>query len=593
MFHVAHKWYRLHWAFMAIISAVVLTAYGLSRIAPNLLPDVTTHGVDTVSAVLAACALLYLLGPFWLLQRRAIALATFLGAMINALVLLYCINAAGASAYSLPYIICWLTIVFLSGIFGTPILLGISLFTNVYVLAINDFNVTIFSPYAWLLASGSVSVIVLGYLFWRNRFTNEHDMQVTQLSGMLKTNQQQSEILIRSIADGVVGLSTDGKITLMNPAASQMTGWPIDEAVGVDAELVLKLSTEAGEPILPEENPITMVLKRQKPANLTLQLTGRSDKKVISLMISPILAQGGGAPVGAVAVIRDISEERAAEKQRAEFISTASHEMRTPVAAIEGYLALALNEKVSSIDVRARGYLEKAHSSTQHLGKLFQDLLTSSKAEDGRLSNHPVVVEMGAFMQQISDDLKFAAEKKGLFAEFVIGGADTPIDATNKDAMDGHTIKPLYYVHVDPDRMREVITNIFDNACKYTEQGKITLGITGDTDVVQVYIRDTGPGIPPDDIPHLFQKFYRVDNSATRTIGGTGLGLFICRKIVELYHGRIWAESSIGKGSTFFINIPRLSTARAGELQAAEAANPTTAAAAAKPAGTPAQTAAS
>jgi signal transduction histidine kinase len=243
--------------------------------------------------------------------------------------------------------------------------------------------------------------------------------------------------------------------------------------------------------------------------------------------------------------------------------------MRTPVAAIEGYLALALNDKVSTIDSRAREYLEKAHSSTQHLGKLFQDLLTSAKAEDGRLSNHPTVVEMGSYLEQLTEDLKFAAEKRGLFTEFTLG-ANNIIDASGGGGE--KVVKPLYYVFADPDRMREVITNIFDNACKYTEQGKVSVGLTGDTNVVQFFIKDTGSGIAVEDIPHLFQKFYRVDNSATRTIGGTGLGLFITRKIVELYNGRLWVESELGKGSTFFINLPRLSTQRAEQLKATEAA---------------------
>jgi signal transduction histidine kinase len=190
---------------------------------------------------------------------------------------------------------------------------------------------------------------------------------------------------------------------------------------------------------------------------------------------------------------------------------------------------------------------------------------------------------MGAYLQQLADDLRFAAEKKGLTVEFVIGGADDTIDATTKDASVQHLVKPLYYVQIDPDRMREVITNLFDNACKYTDAGKVSIGLTGDSEVVQVYIRDTGAGIPADDIPHLFQKFYRVDNSATRTIGGTGLGLFISRKIVELYQGRIWVESEVGNGSTFFINLPRLTSQHAAEMQASEA----TGAAAATPAPAP------
>jgi signal transduction histidine kinase len=242
--------------------------------------------------------------------------------------------------------------------------------------------------------------------------------------------------------------------------------------------------------------------------------------------------------------------------------------MRTPVAAIEGYLALALNDKVSTVDSRARGYLEKAHDSTEHLGKLFQDLLTSAKAEDGRLTSHPVVIEVGEFLEQLSNDLRFVAEKKSMLVEFTVGGNQT-IDAS-KGAASSKVIRPLYYALADQDRLREVVTNLFDNAVKYSEKGKITIGLTGNDEVVQFFVRDTGNGIPAGDIQHLFQKFYRVDNSATRTIGGTGLGLFICRKIIELYGGRIWVESVEKQGSTFYINLPRLSTQKAEQLRGQE-----------------------
>jgi len=292
-------------------------------------------------------------------------------------------------------------------------------------------------------------------------------------------------------------------------------------------------------------------------------------KKILSVdvSISPLLSADKTIS-GAVAIIRDVNDQRKEEKQRADFISTASHEMRTPVAAIEGYLALALNDKVTKVDAKARSYLEKAHSSTQHLGKLFQDLLTSAKAEDGRLANHPVVIEFSDFVEKIVDGLRFTAEKKGLLLELLMGSQQrtntTSVDVSKK------VVKPLLYIVADPDRLREVITNLFDNAVKYTETGRISIGITGDASIVQFHIADTGPGIPATDIPHLFQKFYRVDNSSTRTIGGTGLGLYICRKITEMYNGRIWAESELGKGSTFYINLPRIDSAKATELMAKE-----------------------
>jgi two-component system phosphate regulon sensor histidine kinase PhoR len=177
---------------------------------------------------------------------------------------------------------------------------------------------------------------------------------------------------------------------------------------------------------------------------------------------------------------------------------------------------------------------------------------------------------MGSFIEKVTEDLRFSAEKKGLHMQFVMGAADQPVNAEGKT--DNRMIKPLYYVYADPDRFREVITNLFDNAVKYTESGTVSIGLTGNTEVVQLYVRDTGPGIPAEDISHLFQKFYRVDNSATQTIGGTGLGLFIARKIIELYEGRIWVESTLGEGSTFFINLPRLTNEKAKQLQASASA---------------------
>lgn len=391
-------------------------------------------------------------------------------------------------------------------------------------------------------------------------------------SGGLNTDTRQFEIIINNIDDGVVLVDSQGIIQLCNPGASHITGWPIEETTGLDIQQVVALTNEKGEIIKPADNPFAQVLKTGQPVrDGKASLLARDKKQVaINLSLTPLL-NSAKQVTAAVAVFRDVSQERAEEKQRADFISTASHEMRTPVAAIEGYLALAMNDKVATIDARARDYLEKAHSSTQHLGKLFQDLLTSAKAEDGRLTSHPGVVEMGAFLESLTGDLRFSAEKKGLTMEFLLGSSTT-INASKETG--GKVIRPLYYVFADADRLREVLTNLFDNAVKYTPEGKVSIGLTGDNQVVQCYVRDTGPGIPAEDQPHLFQKFYRVDNSATRTIGGTGLGLFICRKIVELYNGRIWVESEVGKGSSFYINLPRLSTEKAKELEARAAASP-------------------
>jgi PAS domain S-box-containing protein len=394
-------------------------------------------------------------------------------------------------------------------------------------------------------------------------------------AGSLRDEKLKTQVIIDNIDDGVLLIDDKQTIQLCNPAAGIISGWPVDEATGINVQNVMTMAGPKGEVIDAEENPFTKLFEDGQPVHDNKAVLQNRSKNQVAIMLSitPLLDANKNV-TGAIAVFRDVSEERAEEQQRADFISTASHEMRTPVAAIEGYLSLSLNEKVATIDNRARDFLEKAHSSTQHLGQLFQDLLTSAKAEDGRLTSHPSVLELGAFLEQLTNDLRFSAEKKGLFMEFVVGsGAANVINASTTVA-GPKVIRPLYYVYVDADRLREVITNLFDNAVKYTPDGKVSLGITGDQQVVQCYVRDTGPGIPSEDVPHLFQKFYRVDNSATRTIGGTGLGLFICQKIVELYKGRIWVESELGKGSTFYINLPRLSDKQAQEKQAEAAANP-------------------
>lgn len=384
-------------------------------------------------------------------------------------------------------------------------------------------------------------------------------------------NKQQFQILLESIKDGIIVTGMDGQISLLNQAASAMLGWPIDEATGLDIHSVIKLNQEDGSELADEQAPFRTVLKNLQPVNQTLQLVSKDKKTfIVSIVVSPVVLPNSKESLGAVAIMRDVSAAREEEHRRADFISTASHEMRTPVAAIEGYLQLALNEKVSRIDAKARDYMTKALESTHRLGTLFQDLLTSAKAEDGRLVNHPVVVEMGDYLERITEGLRFAAEKKGMLVDFVVGAGS----AESQTQAGSKLVKPLYYAHIDPDRMQEVITNLFDNAVKYSEKGKITIGLTGNDSVIQFFLRDTGHGIPAEDIPHLFQKFYRVDNSSTRTIGGTGLGLFICRKIVELYNGRIWVESEIGKGSTFYINVPRLTSQRATQMQTEEVQRP-------------------
>ncbi len=556
-------WYnRVATAMSGVLLLAVLATWAL----PPLQDLAKPLGLSAVTLVLAFVHILYGVLLFKREARGNPWAAALYSSMILTLNLINLIHNTGQ--LESPYVIVWAVMVFFSGLFGSYGVVGCSFLITIYyvILETGPGSTGQLQPRILLAVFGSYLAGAVGYLLWRRMFINAESQKVQLLTGQLKSKQQQAELLIQSIADGMIVVTPEGIVSLMNPAAATLTEWGIDEAAGIDVHLVVKLQTEDNKDIDPSENPFSTVFATKETVEQTLQLIGRNGAQhIVSLVISPVKNGKSEDINGAIAIIRDVSVARAEEKRRADFISTASHEMRTPVAAIEGYLALAMNERVSSIDAKARDYLQKAHSSTQHLGKLFQDLLTSAKAEDGRLVSNPTAVEMGSFLEQLTDSLRFAAEKKGLLLDFVIGA--------NSDGGGDKVIKPLYYVFVDADRLSEVITNLFDNAVKYTETGKITMALTGNNDVVQLFIKDTGPGIPADDIPHLFQKFYRVDSSATRTIGGTGLGLFICRKIVELYKGRVWVESEEGSGSTFFINLPRLSSQRATEITSQSQAN--------------------
>jgi PAS domain S-box-containing protein len=394
--------------------------------------------------------------------------------------------------------------------------------------------------------------------------------QATTQQGGVTVSQSyhlSSDFILGAIDDGVVMVGKDNIIHLFNPAASKITEWPAEEAVGLDFHNVLSVVNEKGEPLTDDQRPFVRALATgQAVRENKLSLNTKTGKRIIlSIIVSPVIEVAGQPPTGAVGVFRDITQEKVEEAQRSDFISTASHEMRTPVAAIEGYLALALNPKISKIDDNAKKLLEKASTATKHLGVLFQDLLTSSRAEDGRLQSYPQVIEMGEITQQVAEAERFHAQEKGLTLRYVLN--------SDPGMAGGKVVRPLYYAYVDPHRIQEVLTNLINNATKYTPEGGVTVTLTGDLTTIQLQVSDTGPGIPADDLPHLFQKFYRVDNSMTRSIGGTGLGLFICRKIVELYNGRIWVESELNKGSTFFINLPRLSTAQALDMQQKQASS--------------------
>ena len=424
-------------------------------------------------------------------------------------------------------------------------------------LIISDTNkLTLINLPIAILAGITAIICLISYFLLLNKKNNK---TIHSESSELSEVANKSEIVINAIGDGVVAIDNRGVIRLINPAAQTIIGWSEKDALSLNYKSVLKLTNQKDEELDANGDPIQQALNnnQQIRTNNLIATTNSGKKLMISLVVSPIGESGSGA----IIVFHDITKEKAEEREQAEFISTASHEMRTPVASIEGYIGLALNPQTAQIDSRARDFIMKAHASAEHLGRLFQDLLDVSKSEDGRLSNNPKVVNIITFVHDVVQGLKQKANDKGLKLIY----KPMPENATEK------FLAPAYYINLDNDHVREIVNNLVENSIKYTLFGDITIDIDSDDEHVVISVKDSGVGIPAEDMPHLFQKFYRVDNKDTRDIGGTGLGLYLSRRLAEAIGGRIWAESVYTKGSTFFIELPRISSQEASQLAEEEA----------------------
>jgi PAS domain S-box-containing protein len=502
------------------------------------LPVAIAAGVTAIGSILA-----YFFAPRDKLSRLTLVIYLALIATIGMLVII----TGGTRS---PFIALWMLASIFVGMFGMRSIIGLLIATITYYI------VSAFTIQESLLSGSEIIIfifafilpLVASWLMWHQKAHTDgkKDRAYTELIRELSQVANKSEIVINAIVDGVIAVDSSGTIQLINPAAQEIIGWGKQDAMKLSYKSVLKLVDKSDQPLDPGHDPIQQVLQTNRSVtnnDLTL-LTNSGRKLLVSVLVSPVGQQGAGA----IIVFRDITADKKEEREMAEFISTASHEMRTPVAAIEGYLALAINPATATIDDKARIYLSKAQESVRHLGQLFQDLLDISRVDDGRMKNNPKIVDVVAYTGEIVNTFVLRAKEKGLV---LLYKPNLPNESMRR-------LTPVYYSNVDNDHLREVISNLIENAVKYTQKGNVTIDITADNNHVTVSVHDTGIGIPPEDAPHLFQKFYRVDNTQTRDIGGTGLGLYLCRRLVETMGGRLWLESVLGQGSTFFVELPRV-----------------------------------
>lgn len=535
-----------------VIALVIGTLYGINHHLPG------TASVSLGLAILGLVGAVYYVSLHQLLRKRYLAASTLVLTLITGLNLIFII--AGTGGLDSPYYAFWLLAIIVAGFFGsrdTIIVLVLTAAYYLYTLFQHHFGGHYAAQHLPQLGLSILAGGISEWVYWRTRRTGAgQTAKVATLTGQLTEEQLKAQVLMNSITEGVVVVDADRRIQLFNPAAQTLTGWDAESAKNIDYNSVLNLHTADDQALSDAIDPLSKTHQADHTTTDKLVMTTRAGVKVpVYLSVSPILNNQNGFS-GSIILVRDITQEKEVERQRDEFVSTASHEMRTPVAAIEGYISLAMNPNVATIDDRAKGYLEKAHTSIGHLGELFRDLLSVTKVEEGKLLGPLVPVNLTELLKSVVDDMQFTAQKKRLEVVF-------------QASPEAHNVNPIFWVMANPERLSEVTMNLIDNALKFTQRGGITINMEGTAKEVTVSVADTGVGIPAGDLSHLFQKFYRVDNSATRTIGGTGLGLYLARQLIELFNGRIWVESIFGKGSTFKYTLPRITAEQAEQAKKA------------------------
>ena len=555
--HVISRFWLRRLCEVALLSCfTIILLYAWARFIPTgyQLP-IGLSVSDLAAGVAGIGSLIVLILCFWLPRKHETEIGIFVYLLTVAVATTTIITSGGVIS---PFLVMWIIVAIFAGFFGAIILgmMGILVILQIIAISVQQgINVQFIIGYLFF---GFLPLIFSLVLWIRRQKTDDN---TSNLENRLSAVESKSDVVINAIDDGVLAISKDGNIELINPSAQQIIGWDQGDALGLNWKSVLKLVTSDGKDVEDLENPIAQSLSKNQPThNDKLFLLTSSEKRIlVSIVSSPVGTDGEGI----IVVFRDITKEKAEEREQAEFISTASHEMRTPVASIEGYLGLALNPATAHIDEKARDFITKAHKSAQHLGRLFQDLLDISKVEDGRMKNNPKIINVNEFLKDIFDGLATKANEKQLNYIFM---PDIIDEGKEK------SLQPIFYANIDPDHFREVVSNLIENAIKYTPSGEVVVNITGDDKQISISVKDSGIGIPAEDIPHLFQKFYRVDNSDTREIGGTGLGLYLSRRLAEAMSGNLRVESKYKEGSIFYLEIPRMNSSEAKQrLESAEA----------------------
>lgn len=356
-----------------------------------------------------------------------------------------------------------------------------------------------------------------------------------QLYQQVSAEKQQLDAIIEHGADGVMIVDPELRILVFNRALSQMTGWPAEQAIGKPCYQVLALDGVSGRDLCSVE-PGSVAFEGGEPWVAEGELCRPAGSRIaVRVTYSPLYDEDGRLS-HVLANVVDITRFREAEEMKSTFISVVSHELKTPVSLIKGYANTLAREDANWDKDTVREGLQVISEESDRLNSLINNLLDASRIQAGGFRLERSDVSIPRLAGKVVENFQLQTTTHRFILDFA---QDFPL------------------VSGDEERLRQVFNNLVSNAIKYApEGGEIRIGGWSDGDQVTVYVADEGIGIPDEEQGKLFQRFYRVDSSLRRKTQGAGLGLYLCRSIIEAHGGRIWLRSEPGKGTTVFFALP-------------------------------------
>lgn len=370
---------------------------------------------------------------------------------------------------------------------------------------------------------------------------NDLSFKIKEAQESTESERQRLDSVLRHMSDGVIATDRRGRIVIMNTAALDILNLKSEKVIGIP---LLE--------ILPLEEHVTFreLLETQQERLIHLEEDG--EDSMIQCEFSVIQRESGFIS-GLVCVLTDVTEQQKIERERRNFVSNVSHELRTPLTSIKSYTEALVDGAWENKEI-APGFLNVIETETDRMMRMITDLLNLSRMDQNRFGLEKEFINMNELVLHIVNRFEMVLQSE-------------PYRDKNYRILTDITQRDLW-VELDQDKITQVLDNIINNAIKYSPDGGriIVRLMETHTDII-VSVSDEGLGIARKDIPHLFDRFYRVDKARSRAMGGSGLGLAIAQEVIQLHGGKIWVNSIENKGSTFFVSLPYIPFEEDGEWE--------------------------